>query len=173
MEAVHATQLLRNDHKVVRGLFRQAEASGARAQEMKGGVIGELLMMLEIHTRIEEEIFYPALRDQAETAILVENSFNDHREAKELIDRLRGQKPGDETYDNTLGELLASIELHVQTEESELFPLAERVLASQLEELGKKMHERKAELLELPEYSEFKPRIVQDPNGGEQMRKAG
>lgn len=171
METVNATQFLRNDHKIVKGLFTQAEAAGLRAPEMKEGVLRELYMMLEIHTRIEEELFYPSLRERPETAALVEQGFDDHREAKELIGELKGIGAWDESHRNAFLELMATITTHVDTEESELFPLAERVLGASLEDLGARMQERKSQLMESPEYRDARPEVVQDPNGGEQIRK--
>jgi hemerythrin superfamily protein len=169
METVSATQLLRNDHKVVKGLFRQSEAVEARAPEMKQGVVREICALLTIHARIEEDVFYPALRENPRTAALIANSYEDHREAMALIETIEAANREGHDVSAQLSELISAIETHVETEETELFPVAEKVIASKLEMLGQKMFALKQQLLKSP-YAH--PGLVQDPNGGEQMRKS-
>jgi hemerythrin-like domain-containing protein len=173
METINATQLLRNDHKIVKGLFRQVEGIDARAPSMKAGVLREIYMLLEIHSRLEEEIFYPAMQDVPETSLLIGESVDDHRAVVQMIRELKERDPSEEGFNNPLAELIAAVETHVATEESKLFKAAERVLGKKLEEMGKQMFRMRQELMKAPEYRDAQPAQVQNPRGGEQMRKTG
>jgi hemerythrin-like domain-containing protein len=171
MGSITATQLLRDDHKVAKGLMIQTETTETRAPEMRSGVIRELFMLLEIHTLLEEELFYPELEKYSETAALIVLSFEDHEQVKKLIQDLRNMDPVTSEFEDQLQELISSASFHIETEEQSLFPLAEKLLGPKLEELGSQMHTRKEELMNSPEYRDAQPSLVQDPNGGEQMRK--
>lgn len=171
MGSITATQLLRDDHKVIKGLIIQSETAETRAPEMRGGVIRELFMYLEIHSRLEEEHFYPELEKYPETASLIVVSIEDHEQLKKLIQGLREMDPITAEFEDQLEELISLAPFHIETEEQSLFPLAEKLLGPRLEELGRQMHTRKAELMKSPQYRDAQPGLVQDPHGGEQMRK--
>ncbi|MEO5971209.1 MAG: hemerythrin domain-containing protein [Bdellovibrionia bacterium] len=171
MGSITATQLLRDDHKVAKGLIIQSETTETRAPEMRRGVIRELLMLLEIHSQLEEEFFYPELEKYPETAALAVVSVEDHEQIKTLIKDLRHMNPITAEFEDQLQELMSFTSFHIETEEQSLFPLAEKLLGPRLEELGRQMYSRKAELMKSPEYRDAQPGLVQDPHGGEQMRK--
>lgn len=168
-----ATRILRDDHKRLEGLFRQYEAIGSRAPEMKQGVVREIFMELEVHSKIEEDIFYPAfeLVTDTEGQALIAQSLEDHDQVSQKIIELKDLEMGDEELDSRLAELISDVEDHMEREETELLPRAERILWSEMEKLGIQMEKRQAELMASPEYDLSRPETVQNPHGGEQMRK--
>jgi hypothetical protein len=96
---------------------------------------------------LEEEIFYPAMRELAPEGILVGKSVPEHDEMRRLIAQLRGMQAGDEAFDGTLMELMRDVMHHVADEETTLLPAAERLLGSQrLGEMGARMTKRRLEL---------------------------
>src|SRR5262245_13437781 len=84
-----ATQLLKKDHETVKGLFQRFDKAGDRAQETKQNLVSEIERQLETHTTIEEEIFYPAVQDEAPNAKdVVEEAYEEHNVAKSLLREL-------------------------------------------------------------------------------------
>lgn len=155
---MNATQFLRDNHKVLRGLFRQLETAD-RHPEMKDGIVREITAQFEVHSTIEEELFYPALKaalPEGEQA-LIDEAVAAHHDAATLLQRLP--------------EFVSSVETHMSDEETRLFEMAEKVLGTQLETLGQKLVARHEQLLASPKYRDARPEVVQNPNGGEQSRK--
>lgn len=167
-----AIKFLRDDHKIIKGLFRQFEAVDERAPEMKEGLVHEIFMEIEIHTQLENEFFYPELtaRVDASDRGLVEQARSDHREISSTAAQLKEQNVFAEHFNDRFSELISLVEAHLGEEERTLFPLAERVLADVTEELCDLLMIKKEELMESPEYSDAIPEVVQNPHGGEQMR---
>lgn len=159
-----ATKFLRDNHKTLRGLFTQLEASGLRAPEMKQGVRKQLWREFDIHSRLEEELFYPALRaalDLREQG-LIDDSINIHREAGVAF-----HDPSDR-----FDEFRDLVLTHLDDEEKHLFPLAEQFIGeAELEDLGAKLRQRYEEFSQLRADDGSAPEQTQNPRGGEQKRK--
>lgn len=143
-----ATQILRQDHKKVEGLFTKFQQ--ANGVDAKRRFATQAMNELEVHAQIEEEIFYPAVKKAIEESDLVEEAQQEHQEAKSLISQLKKMKgqnngAGDE-FEEKFAELMEAIQHHVEEEEGEMFP---KVEDSELDlaELGADMAERKRELL--------------------------
>lgn len=186
---LNATQVLRDDHKKIKGLLRQFEAIGLRAQEMERGVAEEIFMELEIHSSVEEQVFYPALlsalsageqpgrratpAEGAPDPGIVGQAVQDHLEIRQTIRQLRSLVQLDSTaFQELFGDLSESVEGHFSIEEAELLPRAERLLgAEDLAALAARMLALRAALLQQPQYQDAQARVVQNPKGGEQMRK--
>jgi hypothetical protein len=173
MTNVNATQFLRDDHRTIRGLFSQFEAVDARAPEMKDGVCREILMKLEIHQKVETELFYPAAMEllDKEGQALVQRSLDEHGALERLLGEIRGMERNDPRLNPSMAELIESVELHVEEEERDLFPLLDR-MEGMGGDLTERMESRMQELLSSPEYRDALPEKVQNPNGGEQKRIA-
>lgn len=180
MTPVLATQILRDDHKRLTGLFRQLEAVDRRTHSMKHGVVQEIFMEIEIHSAVEEQIFYPALLAALSSegepmkvnlnAAMVDQSISDHREVKTLIQRMK-RVPEDSTdFHNQIDELEELIFSHMEEEEQITFPAAEELLKEELSPLGAQIQDMRDDLLRQPQYKFSRPEFVQNPNGGEQMR---
>lgn len=165
---MNAIELLKADHARVQELFRQYEKAGGQHREIAEQIFTEL----EMHTTLEEELFYPALRSRvkpetlelepstaeeetedeeadlmAEDEDLVTEALEEHREVKSLIATLRTLDPRDAQFQTTFAELREGVEGHVGMEEDELMPDAEAVLGDELERLGRQMEERKKQLM--------------------------
>jgi hypothetical protein len=99
----------------------------------------------EIHTQLEEEIFYPAMRAVADNEVL-RKSTPEHDEMRGLISRLRNMPVNDASFDDTFFDLMRHVMHHVADEETQLLPAAERLIPDQLHELGARMTRRRLEL---------------------------
>lgn len=144
MEQMSAIDLLEEDHREVEDLFDEFEkVEDVSAKEQ---LALKICMALQVHTRIEEEIFYPAARGAIEKPELIDEAIVEHASAKQLISEIEDMKPGEELYDAKVKVLQEQVHHHVEEEEGELFPQVEASKLN-LEAVGKKMAERKAALL--------------------------
>ena len=145
--AADALALLRNEHEQVRLLFAQYE--GLRgledAEEMMAELVDDICDALIVHTMIEEELFYPALRAALGDDELLDDAELEHAGARELISQLEVMYPGDEHFDATLAVLFEEIEHHIAQEEGEMFEQA-RAAGLDLVELGHRLALRRAQL---------------------------
>lgn len=141
-----AIAMLKDDHEKVRGLLEQLEkATGTR----RASLLAKINKELQIHTTIEEEIFYPAYREAArkkDEQVMVYEAVEEHQVVK---DYLPGSGDGDNNEElkakaKVLKEL---VEHHADEEESDMFPSARKLLGrDELRELGARMQARKKEL---------------------------
>ena len=147
-ESTDPIEMLTNDHDKVKQLFREYESAGKQAHIRKQEIADEVFTELEIHSAIEEEIFYPALREAGDEdgQKIVAEALEEHRLVKQLISELRGLHVQDEQFEAKFKVLTENVEHHADEEESEMFPEAEDVLEDELEELGVRMKARKDEL---------------------------
>ena len=138
------TNMIRADHTHVLATFHQYEIDTSPGT--KKALVNTICLALEIHAQLEEEIFYPAMREIARDESAVAKSIPEHDEMKRLVARLRTMEPTDTDYDATVMELMRDVIHHVADEETILLPDAERSLADRLEELGAAMTKRRLEL---------------------------
>lgn len=138
-----AIALLKADHEKVTGLFERFERS--RQDEVKQRLADEICAELTVHATIEEEIFYPAVREAIGDDDLMDEATVEHAGAKDLIAQIRDASPGDELYDAKVTVLGEYIRHHVKEEHSEMFPKA-RQSGVDLKELGNRLSERKQAL---------------------------
>jgi hemerythrin superfamily protein len=136
--------MLRADHKKVSGLF--AEFEKARSSIRKKALVSEICNELEVHTKLEEEIFYPAVKAALKDRELVPEAQVEHSAVKDLIAQIQDVEPGDEMYDARVKVMHEFVKHHVKEEQNEMFP---KVKASKLDlkQLGDQMALRKEELL--------------------------
>jgi len=137
---VDALQMLRDDHRHVKDLLKQFEdADDGRA---KGQFVAEALKVLEIHAKLEEEIFYPAVRKEADPR----GGEMDEAEEEHHVVRLRRMKPGAARYDAKFTVLAENVKRHIDEEESEMLPEAPELGMQRMNELGAAMEQRKLQL---------------------------
>ncbi len=144
----NAVTLLVADHRKVAGLFSKFEGATAPAAQAK--LVAQICDELTIHTMIEEEILYPALRGKVEDDLLDE-AYVEHDGAKALITQLRDADPSEPYYKAKVSVLSEEIEHHVEEEETPrdgLFAQAKRSDVD-LDALGAQLAARKEELLEM------------------------
>jgi hemerythrin superfamily protein len=150
-----AIALLKEDHRAVEKLFKDFE--GAKGEGRKERLARQICMELSIHTKIEEEIFYPACEGKIEEDMLKE-AYVEHDSAKLLIAEIEaGNGQSDEYFDAKVQVLSEQIEHHVEEEEKELFPKV-RKADLDLAVLGEQMAERKQALK-----AEYKESGVPEP----------
>lgn len=163
----NALELLRQDHTKVKELFTAFEQTDDEAT--KKGIVDAALLELEVHAQLEEETFYPAVRDRVqgdeENEELMDEADEEHHVAKVLISELMEMDAGDSHYDAKFKVLAESVKHHIEEEEGEMFPAAAEVLdEGDLTALGTIMAERKQQILSEME----KPRST---NGGPAARR--
>ena len=143
-----ATHLLAEDHRKVEGLFEQFEKAGGDGRKEK--IARQICTELKIHSTIEEEIFYPALRGKISDDDLDE-AYVEHDGAKALINEIEAGGPDEEYYDAKVKVLKEQIEHHVEEEEKSRGNLFQQARAADvdLEALGRQMAARREELMML------------------------
>jgi hemerythrin-like domain-containing protein len=142
-----ALALLRADHEMVSELVEKYERGKNRNDsDKKEELAQQICEELTIHAQIEEEIFYPALREASEEAedALAEAEV-EHGSVKQLIEDIEGSSPDSELFDAQIKVLGEYVKHHVKEEQNEIFPMA-RESDIDLKELGQQLAARKAEL---------------------------
>lgn len=145
-----ALALLRADHAQLRLLFARCDdLRGLEdAEEKLAETVDDLCDALIVHTMIEEELFYPALREASGDDELFDEAELEHAGARELVSQLEVMYPGDEHFDATLAVLADEVAHHIEQEESEMFALARGTAGVDLSALGRQLALRKAQLEE-------------------------
>ena len=137
-----AFQLLKADHRKVAELFERLEAGSGKR---KLPVFDQIKTELELHTHIEEKIFYPALEKPEQTHDLTLEAYEEHDVVKKLLKELSGSKTADDEWQAQAKVLRENVEHHVEEEENELFKKARQVLSEEdIEDLGERMEAEKA-----------------------------
>ena len=146
-DGVDAIELLKQDHRSVEKIFKAFESlkEDDSNDESKRALVDRACAALTVHTRIEEEIFYPAVRDVLSDEVLGEAALVEHSTAKDLIASLEALEPGEPFYDATFTVLAEYVKHHVKEEETEMFPRVKKAKLD-LAELGAQMKQRKDEL---------------------------
>ena len=143
-----AIAMLVADHKNVKKLFSDFdELKEKGSDEDKAALVEQICNELKIHTELEEEIFYPAVRKAIEDADLMDEALVEHAGAKDLIAQLESAGPDDDLYDAKVTVLGEQIDHHVKEEEGQMFPKAKKAKVD-TESLGATMFKRKTALKE-------------------------
>ena len=143
-----AIALLMADHKKVKALFSEFDKlKDDGADEDKAAIVAQICNELKIHTAIEEEIFYPAVRKAIEDSDLMDEALVEHAGAKDLIAQLEAAAVDDDLYNAKVTVLGEQIDHHVKEEESSMFPKAQKAKVDTAA-LGVKMTKRKTALME-------------------------
>src|SRR4051812_9130985 len=137
-----AVQMLREDHRKVQELFRQFEE--AEDNRTKKQIAQTTLKELKVHAALEEELFYPAVRQQIDEEEKIDEAEEEHHVAKLLIAELSKMKPSDKRFDAKFKVLAESVKHHIEEEEGEVIPEVEGELDT--DTLGEKMAQRKQTL---------------------------
>lgn len=135
-------KLLMKQHREVEALFKKVEKT-EDADERKG-LMGQIKQSLELHTLLEEEIFYPALRglDTKKAEEMVLEAYEEHHVVKLVLAELPRVDPKDERFEAKMTVLKELVEHHVEEEEQDrggLFKLAKKLGKDNLEALGDRM----------------------------------
>ena len=143
---VDAIELLKADHELVRSLFKEfKEAKEAEDTEGMREAQERIFEELEVHTGIEEEVFYPAAQEVGEEAEeLVAEGIEEHHVVDVLMGEIRDLTPDDDAWVAKMTVLIENVEHHADEEEEELFPKLREVFGDErLDSLGEKLAEAK------------------------------
>lgn len=139
----NATQMIRQDHRKVEGLFKKFEQT--RGAQAKRRLAENAMAELEVHALLEEEIFYPAVEKEIDDASMVSEAREEHQTVKQLIGELKGMEEADDQFESQFSQLVENVQHHVQEEENEMLPKAEESELD-LKTLGEQMSERRRQL---------------------------
>jgi hemerythrin superfamily protein len=146
-----ACALLDADHRAVKKLFNQYdELAGSTAQrsiQQRLEIAREICTQLTVHAQIEEEIFYPRLRQAFKKTDLLAEAEVEHATAKELIAQIESASAPDEQFDARVKVLGEYIDHHVKEERNEIFPKARSTRGLDLVSMRDELAARKEELL--------------------------
>jgi hemerythrin superfamily protein len=142
------TVLLRNDHEGISALFdKYRKPNAARAQNGKRELFNEIRRELQIHSQMEQEIFYPALRttSSARAVELMDEAEQEHQAMEQLLEELTTVNGSDpKQFDAKMAQLIDMVNEHIEKEEEEIFDEARKNLPEyRLEELGLEMEARR------------------------------
>jgi hemerythrin superfamily protein len=146
VSAQDAIGMLIADHKRVASLFADFKRLTDEGRDKeKASVVEKICQELTVHTQLEEELFYPAVRKATNDEDQMDEALVEHAGAKQLIAQLQGADPGDDFYDARVTVLAEQIDHHVEEEEGSMFPKA-RFSRLDTAKLGAVMLARKKEL---------------------------
>jgi hemerythrin superfamily protein len=142
-----AIAMLTADHKAVQEMFKDFAKLGQNGGSVdeKAELVTRACRELAIHAQIEEEIFYPAVRDAIKDDDLMDEAEVEHASAKDLISQLEAMEPADDLYNARFTVLGEYINHHVKEEQDEMFPKAKKAKLD-LKALGEDLAQRKKEL---------------------------
>jgi hemerythrin superfamily protein len=145
-----ALQMLADDHRTVEDLFEKFE--NARSASAQAKIVRQICQELTIHAMVEEQIFYPAIRDRVDLSMMDEAQV-EHDSAKMLILSLQQADPGDEYYEAKVTVLKEQVEHHVYEEERQRGSIFSQVRKAEfdLDALGAEMQALKQQLKEQAE----------------------
>jgi hemerythrin superfamily protein len=134
---------LKDQHKVVKRLFKEFQGAGEDATAKKGKLVEQILENLTVHTYLENEVMYPEVRKlmpDLEDDIL--ESYEEHHVADVLCMELAGMSPDDERFDAKTSVLIENVTHHIDEEEKDWFPEVRKGIGrKQLQEIGARMAE--------------------------------
>lgn len=121
--ASSVTDMLREDHKKVKGLFKEFEQTDDANAKQRAAKTA--MTELEIHSKLEEELVYPAIQSEINDDDLMDEALEEHHAVHGMIEELKKMKQRDEDYDAKFTELAENVKHHIQEEESKMLPKAE------------------------------------------------
>jgi len=141
---MNALTLLETDHAKVKKLLAEGETTTERGEKTRTELFATLKGELIVHERIEEEIFYPALREHPKAKDIVLEAYEEHDVVDTILGELETTDVTDETWGAKFKVMKENLEHHIEEEEGEMFKQARSVFETdELEELGERMMELK------------------------------
>jgi hemerythrin superfamily protein len=159
-----AVELLMTDHREVEALFK----AYAREESEQGrrSVATRICAALALHAQVEEQLFYPFVREQIAATDLVDEAEVEHGSLKDLIAQIQDSQNVDEKFDARIHVLKEYVQHHVKEEENEIFPKLKN-MKPDLDELGQEMHQLKQSLeAEMAEPGEPDPEAIRRQTSG-------
>lgn len=145
---MNAIDLLKADHEKVKSILAQLSESTERATKKRTELLEKLEMEIAIHTKLEEEILYPAFKaaGSKEQDIMYFEAKEEHRTVDSLVlPDLKMTDPGSTEFAGRVKVVKELLEHHIEEEETEMFPQAKKLLGkTTLDDLGEQMEVMKA-----------------------------
>jgi hemerythrin superfamily protein len=144
-ETMNAFDLLEQDHREVEEWFDEydeIEEDDGRKSELAE----KICLALKVHSKIEEEIFYPEARKATKDNDLLDEAVVEHATVKNLVAEIEAMEVGDDLYDAKIRVLGEMVKQHIKEEEDELFPEVQSAKVD-IDALGKELALRKEELM--------------------------
>jgi hemerythrin-like domain-containing protein len=139
-----ALSLLREDHDRIKPLLAEIKETTDRAEKGRSELFSRIKAELSVHEVIEEEIFYPALREHPRAKEIVLEGYEEHDVVSHLMGELDGMDPTDERFGPKAKVMAENIEHHIEEEEGEMFSRARQAFdEDELRALGERMERRK------------------------------
>jgi hemerythrin superfamily protein len=137
--------LLRQDHATLRSFFSQFDRTSKTAYDQRSELFLQIRRDLQIHSKAEEEIFYPAIKAMnSEGQRLASEAIRQHMNIDQLLTQLSRLKSSDRNFDETFETLIDTVDHHIEVEEEEILRFAEKNCSEQqLEELGRQTEDQK------------------------------
>lgn len=160
-----AIDLLSQDHKRIHKLFKDFEKAGRDDADTVRELVETACLELQIHSMLEEEIFYPAIRaqsDEQQHEDMMNRSEVEHESIDELIAKLHALQPDDPMYYAYFSVLADHVRHHIRQEEQTLFPAAQNMSGLDMNALGESMRLRREEL-----FAEMEQGDEEDAEGSE------
>jgi hemerythrin superfamily protein len=148
---MNAIELLKEDHREALDLIEQLEnidgsldAEEAEIEFAPTELFNQLKSALTLHTQVEEQVFYPAMREFEETRDLIAEALEEHQTVDQILEDMSMMSPNDGDFQDRLEELKENLEHHMGEEEDEMFPKAEELCGEKrLNEMGRQMQQIK------------------------------
>ncbi|MDA8445752.1 hemerythrin domain-containing protein [Paracidovorax valerianellae] len=146
-----ACSMLDADHRAVKKMFKEyeslMESRSKAAATQRFELARQICRELTVHAQIEEEIFYPALREALKDTDLIAEAEVEHASAKDLIAQIEAASAADEMFDAKVTVLGEYIDHHVKEERNEIFPKARAARKLDLMAMREALEARKEELM--------------------------
>ena len=145
-----AIRLLTDDHDKMKQLLEQGDKTTERGMKTRTDLLQRIKSELTVHEIIEEEIFYPALKEHPKARELVLEGYEEHHVVDNVMAELEQTAVDDEVWGAKFTVMKENIEHHIE-EEGEMFPQARQVFEeAELQALGEQMAARKEQALQDP-----------------------
>src|SRR5688500_18548251 len=142
--STHAITSLKADHQKVKGLFDEFEKTEDRATKITN--VSEALEELSLHATLEEELFYPAVREEIDDEEVMNEADEEHHVVKILIAELEEMDGTESHYDAKFTVLAENVRHHIKEEEENILPKTQK-MDIDFDALGEEMRVRKEELM--------------------------
>jgi hemerythrin-like domain-containing protein len=142
-----AISLLEEDHRKMKKLLSELESTTERGVKTREDLFATVKDELTVHETIEEEIFYPALKEHPKTKEIALEAYEEHHVVDMVMAEIEDVPHDDETWGAKFKVMKENIEHHIEEEENEMFKQARQVFEEgELEALGEQMRLRKEQL---------------------------
>jgi iron-sulfur cluster repair protein YtfE (RIC family) len=148
---MNAVELLKEDHREALELLERLEnmeeeldADEEGVEVLPNDLFTQLKNALTLHTQVEEQVFYPAMREFDETRDQISEAIEEHEAVDQILEEMTEMSPEDDEFQDKLEELRENLEHHIEEEEDELFPKAEELCEpKRLDEMGRQIQKLK------------------------------